>query len=122
MIYKVYQAIQGKAGGKSPQIRGVVFLPSVFEKEAKKSSAELPALHRANAYACFKELEYLTANPQEIENRSLDAFMQKQRQIPYPLNWYPFNRAYSLTGIWGQLASLMILRKWPNWFRTLYFN
>lgn len=104
MLYKVYEAIQRKAGGKSPQIRAVIFLPSIFEKEVKKSSGELPALHRANAYAFFKELESLIGNPLEIENCCLDAFQRKERQVPPLSEWYPFNRAYLIDRHLGEIG------------------
>jgi methyl-accepting chemotaxis protein len=81
--------------GRIPIIRLVLFMPSLFIEEARKKprGESLARAYEANAYAFFKELQYLVEAGNTIINWRLDA---RERQgmdpLPYP-GWKP-NRIY----------------------------
>lgn len=71
ILYKVWRAVM--AQGRMPEIRSFIFLPGIYEEEARKRSLELVAAHRANAYAFLKELDYFLSPGGDLNNYILDA-------------------------------------------------
>lgn len=71
ILYKVWRAVMTQ--GRVPEIRSFIFLPGIYEEEARKRSLELAQAHRANAYAFLKELDYFLSPGGDLNKYILDA-------------------------------------------------
>lgn len=71
VLYKIWRAVLTQ--GRVPEIRAFMFMPGVYEEEARKSSLELVQAHRANAYAFLKEIDYFLSPSGDINKFILDA-------------------------------------------------
>lgn len=79
VLYKIWRAVL--AQGRIPEIRAFVFMPGVYEEEARKSSLELVQAHRANAYAFLKETDYFLLPESDINRFILDAKTRDPSQL-----------------------------------------
>ncbi len=70
ILYKVWRAVLSQ--GRVPEIRSFIFMPGVYEEEARKRSLELVSAHRANAYAFLKELDYFLSPGSDLNKYILD--------------------------------------------------
>ncbi len=70
ILYKVWRAVLSQ--GRVPEIRSFIFLPGVYEEEARKRSLELTQAHRANAYSFLKELDYFLSPGSDLNKYILD--------------------------------------------------
>lgn len=78
ILYKIWRAVLTQ--GRIPEIRAFMFLPGIFEEEARKSSLELVQAHRANAYAFLKEIDYFLSPEGDINKYILDAVTRDSSQ------------------------------------------
>ncbi len=71
ILYKVWRAVMSQ--GRIPEVRAFIFMPGIYEEEARKRSLELVQAHRANGYAFLKELDYFLSPGSDINKYILDA-------------------------------------------------
>jgi len=104
ILYKVWRAVMSQ--GRVPEIRSFIFLPGIYEEEARKRSLELVQAHRANAYAFLKELDYFLSPGSDLNKCILDAKTRDSSQrvaIP-PGNLVKY--AYMIDRQLGNLGNL----------------
>ena len=78
ILYKIWRAVLTQ--GRIPEIRSFMFMPGIYEEEARKSSLELVQAHRANAYAFLKEIDYFLSPEGDINKHILDAATRDESQ------------------------------------------
>lgn len=71
ILYKVWRSVMSQ--GRVPEIRAFVFMPGIYEEEARKRSLELVQAHRANAYAFMKELDFFLSPGADLNKYILDS-------------------------------------------------
>lgn len=101
LLYKVWRAVM--AQGRIPEIRAFVFLPGIYEDEARKRSLELVQAHRANAYGFLKELDHFLTLGSDLNKYILDA---KTRDSSQRVSIPPGNLAKYVYLIDKQLGNL----------------
>lgn len=71
ILYKIWRAVLSQ--GRVPEVRAFMFMPGIYEAEARKRSLELVEAHRANAYAFFKELDFFISAGADPSRHILDS-------------------------------------------------
>lgn len=79
ILYKIWRSVLSQ--GRIPEIRAFMFMPGIYEDEARKRSLELVQAHRANAYAFLKELDYFLSPQGDINQYVIDAKTRDPSQV-----------------------------------------